>query len=34
VIGRLEHGDIRVSEEADGYAAVDPSQNRVLFKTA
>jgi catechol 2,3-dioxygenase len=34
VIDRLEHGDVRVTEEADGYAAVDPSQNRVLFKTA
>ena len=34
VIGRLERGDIRVTEEADGYAAVDPSANRVLFTTA
>lgn len=33
VTGRLEHGDVRVVEEADGYAAVDPSSNRVLFKT-
>ncbi len=34
VVGRLEHGDVRVVEEADGFAAVDPSQNRVLFRTA
>lgn len=34
VIGRLEHGDVRVEEEADGFTAVDPSANRVLFKTA
>ncbi|HET7338035.1 MAG TPA: VOC family protein [Candidatus Dormibacteraeota bacterium] len=34
VIGRLEHGDVRVTEEAGGYAAADPSANRVLFKTA
>jgi catechol 2,3-dioxygenase len=34
VINRLEHGDVRVTEEADGYAALDPSQNRVLFKAA
>jgi len=33
VIGRLEHGEIPVVEEADGYVAVDPSANRVLFKT-
>jgi catechol 2,3-dioxygenase len=33
VTGRLEHGDVRVVEEGDGYAAVDPSSNRVLFKT-
>ncbi|HEY3084541.1 MAG TPA: VOC family protein [Candidatus Dormibacteraeota bacterium] len=33
VTGRLEHGDVRVVEEADGYAAVDTSSNRVLFKT-
>jgi len=32
VISRLEHGDVRVTEEADGYTAVDPSQNRVIFK--
>jgi catechol 2,3-dioxygenase len=32
VVGRLEHGDIAVTEEADGFAAVDPSANRVLFR--
>ena len=34
VIRRLEHGDIRVAEEGDGYAAADPSDNRVLFRAA
>jgi hypothetical protein len=34
VLGRLEHGKVRLAEEAGGYAATDPSQNRVLFKTA
>ena len=34
VIGRLERGDVRLTEEAGGYAAVDPSRKRVLFKTA
>lgn len=34
VVGRLEHGEVRVTEEADGYAAVDPSANRVLFRAA
>ena len=34
VIGRLERGEVAVIEEADGYTAVDPSQNRVLFKSA
>ncbi len=34
VVGRLEHGEVRVVEESDGYAAVDPSANRVLFRTA
>jgi len=34
VVNRLEHGEVRVTEEADGYAAVDPSANRVLFKAA
>ena len=33
VIGRLERGDVRVVEEADGYAAVDPSSNSVIFTT-
>src|SRR4029077_12064077 len=32
VISRLEHGEVRVTEEAEGYTAVDPSQNRVIFK--
>ncbi len=31
---RLEHGDVRVAEEGDGLAAVDPSANRVLFRVA
>jgi catechol 2,3-dioxygenase len=34
VIGRLEHGGVRVAEEAAGFAAVDPSANRVLFTAA
>ena len=34
VVGRLEHGGISVTEEAGGYAAVDPSANRVLFTAA
>jgi catechol 2,3-dioxygenase len=34
VIGRLEHSEVRVTEEAGGFAAVDPSANRVLFKVA
>jgi catechol 2,3-dioxygenase len=32
VVGRLEHGDVRLAEEDGGFAAVDPSANRVLFK--
>jgi len=32
VVNRLEHGDVRVVEEGDGFAAVDPSANRVLFQ--
>ncbi|HEV2414715.1 MAG TPA: VOC family protein [Candidatus Dormibacteraeota bacterium] len=32
VLNRLEGGEVRVTEEAGGYAAVDPSANRVLFK--
>jgi catechol 2,3-dioxygenase len=34
VVNRLEHGKVRVSEEAGGLAAVDPSANRVLFRAA
>ena len=34
VINRLEHGEVRLTEEAGGYAALDPSANRVLFRTA
>ena len=34
VVNRLEHGDFRIREEADGFAAVDPSANRVLFRAA
>ena len=34
VIGRLEHSEFRVTEEAGGYAAIDPSQDRVLFRVA
>ncbi|HET9780682.1 MAG TPA: VOC family protein [Candidatus Dormibacteraeota bacterium] len=34
VIGRLEHGNVQVIEEAGGYAAFDPSANRVLFKVS
>jgi catechol 2,3-dioxygenase len=34
VLVRLEHGEVRLTEEAGGYAAVDPSANRVLFKVA
>jgi len=34
VIARLEHGEVRVIEEPDGYLAVDPSSNTVLFRTA
>jgi catechol 2,3-dioxygenase len=32
VIGRLEQSQGRVAEEHDGFTAVDPSANRVLFK--
>src|SRR5205809_989636 len=31
VVGRLEHGDVSLTEEAGGFAVVDPSANRVLF---
>ena len=34
VVTRLEHGEVRLSEEAGGLAAVDPSGNRVLFRAA
>jgi catechol 2,3-dioxygenase len=34
LVGRLEHGDVAVVEEGDGFAAVDPSANRVLFRVA
>ena len=34
VASRLEHADVRLNEEADGLAAVDPSLNRVLFRAA
>jgi len=34
VVGRLEHGEVRLTEEAGGLAATDPSANRVLFRTA
>src|SRR5438094_750030 len=34
VTSRLEHGDVRVVEEGDGLAAVDPPANRVLFRVA
>jgi len=34
VTSRLEHGKVRVAEEGDGYAAVDPSANRVVFRVA
>lgn len=34
VLNRLEGGEVSVTEEAGGYAAVDPSANRVLFKIA
>jgi catechol 2,3-dioxygenase len=34
VTSRLERGDVRVVEEANGLAAVDPSANRVLFRVA
>jgi catechol 2,3-dioxygenase len=34
VVGRLEHDEVKLSEEAGGLAAVDPSANRVLFRVA
>ena len=33
VAGRLERGDVALTEEAGGFAATDPSANRVLFTT-
>jgi hypothetical protein len=32
VSDRLERGQVRVSEDGDGLAAVGPSINRVLFR--
>jgi catechol 2,3-dioxygenase len=32
VVGRLEHGGVRVSESGNGFAATDPSDNAVHFK--
>jgi len=34
VVDRLEHASIPVAEERGGFAAVDPSANRVVFKVA
>ena len=34
VVARLQQGDVSVAEEDGGFAAVDPSANRVLFRTA
>jgi catechol 2,3-dioxygenase len=34
LVNRLERGEVRVTEEAGGYAAVDPSSNRVVFKVS
>ena len=34
VVDRLEHGEVRLNEEAGGLAATDPSANRVLFRVA
>ncbi|MEA2643742.1 MAG: catechol 2,3-dioxygenase [Chloroflexota bacterium] len=34
VVDRLEHASIPVAEEHGGFAAVDPSANRVVFKVA
>jgi catechol 2,3-dioxygenase len=34
VSGRLEHGNVRLAEEAGGLAAADPSANRILFRVA
>jgi len=32
VVGRLEHGGVRVSQSGDGFSATDPSANAVHFK--
>ncbi len=32
VVGRLEHGEVKVSETPDGFAASDPSANHVKIK--
>lgn len=34
VVGRLEHGQVRVAEEDGGFVTHDPFANRVLFKVA
>jgi catechol 2,3-dioxygenase len=34
VVGRLEHAQVAVAEEDHGFAAVDPSANRVVFRVA
>jgi catechol 2,3-dioxygenase len=34
LVDRLERGEVRVTEEAGGFVAVDPSANRVLFRVA
>jgi catechol 2,3-dioxygenase len=34
VVGRLEHAQVRVAEEDHGFATVDPSANRVVFRVA
>ena len=34
IVGRVEHSGVAVAEEAGGYASVDPSANRVLFRAA
>ncbi len=34
VAGRLQRGEVQVAEVAEGFAAVDPSANRVLFRSA
>lgn len=32
VVGRLEHGGVRVAESEEGFSAIDPSANSVHFK--